>query len=104
MLKGSTPATRLRFLKAISGHIIAVKLILLLGTVIILALTGEVDLKDATVALFLGQVIGGITALLAAPMVFYYGVKPTLGKQPEEEEDAQQASTNTGGSEDSTLR
>lgn len=65
-------------MKALTGHIIAVLLVLLMMAVSILSILGEVDLANPAVSLFVGSLVGTISGLLASPLVFYYGAAPNL--------------------------
>lgn len=64
--------------KAYAAHTIAIMLVLLLGLVSVLAISGIVDLEKPAVSLFVGSLVGLVSGLLSAPLVFYYGVEPNI--------------------------
>lgn len=65
-------------MKALTGHIIAVLLVVLLGIVSIMSISGAVDLSNSAVSLFVGSLVGLVAGLLSSPLVFYYGTPPNL--------------------------
>lgn len=63
----------LNMIKMIAANIIAIMLVVLLSAVVLLAMSGMVDLKDSTTSMFVGSLIGNVCGLLQAPLVWYFG-------------------------------
>lgn len=65
-------------MKAATAHVIAVLLVLLLGVVSVMSISGRVDLSNPAVSLFVGSLVGLVAGLLASPLVFYFGTAPSM--------------------------
>jgi hypothetical protein len=76
---------RLVVWKAITAHLLAFILTLGFFGIVFLSLTGFVDIKDPSIAQFVGTVTGYAIAKLERPLAFYFGVP-----RPGERADAEQ--------------
>lgn len=60
-------------MKMLAANAVAILLVLLLCSVVLMSIGGWVNLESPAISLFVGQLIGSISGLLAGPMVFYFG-------------------------------
>lgn len=60
-------------LKLVAACLISGALVTMLFTVSVMAINGTVDLKDSATSLFVGSLVGNISGLLQAPLVWYFG-------------------------------
>lgn len=67
---------RLKVIRDITKHLISYTFVIILGTAILFCLFGFVEITNPTVALFLGQVINILNALILSSVVYdYFGNK-----------------------------
>lgn len=69
-----TTEEKLLVWKALTGHLIAILLIVGLFAIILLALVGVVKISDPTTATFVGTATGYIVSQLTRPLTYYFFV------------------------------
>lgn len=60
-------------MKMITANVVALMLVIMLGIISVMAISGYVDLTNPATSLFVGSLIGNICGLLAPPLVWYFG-------------------------------